>query len=164
MAGHTTAQKYSVSSIISISKGTTSATPFLAQLTKNIKKISDTWAKFKLTPPNVAYLIRDLSILSQSIAQTLQEYQTEYRVSPVVEGALRLCIEKSQELVEPSGRFTARFGRRSLSAHNLKNLFSLLSDTKIVFLVTQLLLERYVLVGDRRSPNPDCHLVALSST
>ena len=145
MAGHAAGQRFSISSVTALSKGASAANLFLAQLKKNIKKLEDTWGKFKSTPLDVAYLVRDLSFLSQLILQTIQDSQSTPQISPVLEGALRSCIDKSQELVDLSGKFTARFGRKSLSGSNLKALLSLFTDSKIRFLVTQLLLERYVL-------------------
>lgn len=116
--------------------------PFLVRLTRNIKKLAEIWAKFKTTPSDVAFLVRDLSLVSQLLTQSVGESQVTSQILPAFEAAIRSCIDRSQELVELSSKFTGRLSRRPLTADNLKNLVSLLADGKIKFLMTQLLLER----------------------
>ena len=152
MEGHTSANRYSVSSVFTRPKGASAINPSLLQLQKNVSKLNDIWTKFKATPSNIIFLLRDLQLLSQALSVTIQETQFASQLSSVVEVALRSCVDRSQELLEFSTKNTGFLARKSLSGDRLKHLQSLLSDCKIRFLLTELLLERYALTVDAGFP------------
>ena len=141
------AHRHSVSSVFIRPRGASVINPSLIQLIKNVSKLCDIWAKFKATPPDVAFLIRDFLTLSHLLSQTIQESQFGPQLSSVVEVALRSCVDRSQELLEFSSKQIGFLSRKSLTGDRLKHLQSLLSDCKIRFLLTELLLERYVSAG-----------------
>ena len=144
MDGKSALRRQSVA-VVTRTQCLTAINPFLNQLERNVKKLAVIWGKFKGTPQNIVLLIRDLHLLSRLLVQTIQESNAIISSSSsVIELALRSCLTRSLELLEVSSKYTGFLSRRSLSGDRLKNLQQLLVDSKIKFLIAQLLLERYV--------------------
>ena len=119
--------------------------PALHTLNKNITKLNDLWTKFKSPPLSIAFLVKDLVLLSNLIANGLNESRYRSGIPPIIQAALRLCAGRSSELLDLTNKYTGRLSRKVLSGDKLHALESLLGDSKVKFLFTQLLVERYVL-------------------
>ena len=168
MDGRSALRRQSVASAVTRTQCLTAIKPFLNQLERNVKKLADIWEKFKGTPHNIVLLIRDLQLLSRLLIQTIQESNAIISSSSsVIELALRSCLTRSLELLELSSKYTGFLSRRSLTGDRLKNLQQLLADSKIKFLIAQLLLERYVrssgIMTFQQTSTPLCQLTSLDS-
>jgi hypothetical protein len=118
----------------------------LSNLNKSIKKLEQGWAKFKSTPSTITFLVKDLILLFNSLVQAISESKLGQKIPYIIQIALRICFERISELDELSGKYTARFSRKSLTGENLANLESLFADCKVKLIATQFLIERFVSV------------------